>query len=337
MRYRHLGKSGLEVSEICFGVMTFGGGGSWQKIGGLNQKQADELTLLALDQGINFFDTADIYSSGLSETILGKALGSRRKDAIIATKCGFPMTEGPNSNGLSRKRILDSCEASLKRLGTDYIDLYQLHSFDFATPLEETLSTLDLLVRQGKVRYLGCSNFSAWHVMKAMAICDKNNWEKFISLQAYYSLVGRDLELELTPVCLDQGIGILPWSPLHGGFLSGKYLKDNWPENTRIASFGDLLPMNLEKGFLILSELAQISRSRNVSSAQISLNYLLRKPGVTSIVMGARTKEQLLDNLKSSDWELSQEEVKRLDKLSDPVKIYPHWYFDIFRKEQLNQ
>jgi aryl-alcohol dehydrogenase-like predicted oxidoreductase len=337
MRYRHLGKSGLEVSEIGFGVMTFGGGGRWQKVGDLDQKQADELISLALDNGINFFDTADVYSSGLSETMLGKALGTRRRDAIIATKCGLPMAEEPNSDGLSRKRIIECCEASLKRLGTDYIDLYQIHSFDFLTPLEETLSTFNMLLQQGKVLYIGCSNFTGWQLMKAMAICEKNGWERFVSLQAYYSLVGRELELELVPACLDQGIGILPWSPLHGGFLSGKYSRDHWPENTRISSSEDLLPMNWDQGFSIVDELKEIARDRNVSIAQVALNYLLRKPGVTSIVIGARTKKQLMDNMRSSDWELSKEEVKRSDKLSEPVKIYPHWYFEIFRKGQLNK
>ena len=190
MRYRYLGASGLQVSEVCFGVMTFGGGEQWQQVGGLNQSQADELTALALDRGINFFDTADIYSFGLSESMLGKALGKRCKEAVIATKCGFPMEGGINNDGLSRRRIIECCENSLKRLNTDYIDLYQIHSFDFLTPLEETLGTFNMLVQQGKVRYIGCSNFTGWQLMKAMAICEKNGGGRFVSLQAYYSLVG---------------------------------------------------------------------------------------------------------------------------------------------------
>jgi aryl-alcohol dehydrogenase-like predicted oxidoreductase len=223
MRYRFLGNSGLEVSEICFGVMTFTGKKGWTHLGESSQKEANYLTALALDKGVNFFDTADIYSAGISEEMLGKALSGKRREAVITTKCGFEMYPGPNGNGLSRRRVIEACEDSLKRLKTDYIDVYMIHSFDFIVPLEETMSAMDHLVKQGKVRYIGCSNFPAWQLIKAMYLSEKNGWEKFINIQSYYSLLGRDIESELVPACVDQGIGITVWSPLHGGILTGKY------------------------------------------------------------------------------------------------------------------
>ena len=336
MNYRLLGESGLKVSEICFGVMSFTGQQGWRHIASTSQTGADELVSVALEQGVNFFDTADTYSSGVSEIMLGKALKNHRSEAIIATKCGFRMGPGPNDDGLSRRHIIAACEASLKRLGTDYIDLYQIHSYDFRTPLEESLGTFDLLVKQGKIRYFGVSNFTGWQLMKAIALCRENGWERIISLQAYYSLLGRDLELELMPVCLDQGVGVLTWSPLHGGILSGKYHRvKKWPKNTRLKTPADHLPYDESKGSAILDELAAIGRRRKVSIAQVSLNYLLRKPGVTALVIGARGKKQLLDNLQIGQWRLSEEEMKKLDSLSEPPRIYPFWYFDIFRKERI--
>ena len=220
MNLRYMGKTGVKVSELCFGTMTFGGQGYWQSIGTLDQKQADALINIALDAGINFFDTANVYSFGLAEEMLGKALGKRRQDIILATKVRGRMSERPNDVGLSRRHIIESCEASLKRLGTDYIDLYQVHSFDPFTPLEETMSVLNDLVHQGKIRYIGCSNFTGWQLMKALSISAKNGWENFVTLQAYYSLAARELEFELLPLCLDQRLGILVWSPLSGGFLT---------------------------------------------------------------------------------------------------------------------
>jgi len=222
MKMRFLGNSGVKVSEICFGAMTFGGKGYWKSIGEVQQEDANELVSMALDGGVNFFDTADVYSEGLSEIILGKALGNNRKNIILATKVRGRTGQGPNDVGLSRHHIIENCNASLKRLGTDYIDLYQLHSFDPYTPQEETLRALDDLVRAGKVRYIGVSNHTGWQLMKALAISEKQNLEKFITLQAYYSLVARELENELVPLCLDQNLGILPWRPLGGGFLTGK-------------------------------------------------------------------------------------------------------------------
>ena len=327
MKMRLLGNSGLKVSEICFGAMTFGGKGYWKVIGALEQKDVNELVKLALDGGVNFFDTADVYSEGLSEEMLGKALDSHRKEIILATKVRGRTGKGPNDVGLSRHHIIENCNASLKRLGTDYIDLYQLHSFDPFTPQEETLRALDDLVRAGKVRYIGASNHTGWQLMKALAISDKQNLEKFITLQAYYSLVARDLENELVPLCLDQKLGILPWSPLGGGFLTGKYRKGKErPKNARRSDReSQFLQFDEEKGFDIVDELEKIANNHNATIAQAALNYLLRRPGVSSVIIGARTKEQLADNLKASDWKMTPEEVTKLDALSMPPKVYPYW------------
>jgi aryl-alcohol dehydrogenase-like predicted oxidoreductase len=327
MNTRFLGNTGVRVSEICFGAMTFGGAGYWANIGQLQQKEADELINLAIDSGVNFFDTADVYSEGLSEQILGRALGNKRKDVILATKVRGRTGPGPNDIGLSRKHIIDSCEASLKRLNTDYIDLYQVHSFDPRTPLEETLRALDDLVRQGKVRYIGASNFAGWQLMKALAISEKQNLERFVTLQALYSLIARDLENELVPLCLDQKLGILPWSPLGGGFLTGKYRRGKpRPQGARRSDpTNQFLQFDEEKGFEIVDKLESIAQNHNATVAQAALNYLLRKPGVTSVIIGAKNKEQLADNLKASDWEMTQEEVAQLDKISTPPQVYPYW------------
>ena len=327
MEMRFLGNSGVKVSEICFGAMIFGGKGYWKVIGELEQKDANELVNIALEAGVNFFDTADVYSEGLSEEILGKALGKHRKEIILATKVRGRTGKGPNEVGLSRHHIIGNCNASLKRLGTDYIDLYQLHSFDPYTPQEETLRALDDLVRAGKVRYIGASNHSGWQLMKALAISDKQNLEKFVTLQAYYSLVSRDLENELVPLCLDQKLGILPWSPLGGGFLTGKYRRGkDRPKNARRTDLeSQFLQFDEEKGFDIVDELEKIAKNHTATIAQAALNYLLRKPGVTSVIIGARTKEQLTDNLKTSDWKMTAEEIARLDELSAPTKVYPYW------------
>jgi aryl-alcohol dehydrogenase-like predicted oxidoreductase len=327
MKMRYLGNSGVKVSEICFGAMTFGGRGYWKTIGELEQKDANELVKLCLDAGINFFDTADVYSEGLSEEMLGKALGRKRKDIILATKVRGRTGKGPNDVGLSRHHIIENCNSSLKRLGTDYIDLYQIHSFDPYTPQEETLRALDDLVRAGKVRYIGASNHTGWQLMKALAISDKQNLERFITLQAYYSLVARDLENELVPLCLDQKLGILPWSPLGGGFLTGKYKKGKErPKNARrYDRESQFLQFDEEKGFDIIEELEKTAKNHNATIAQAALNYLLRKPGVSSVIIGAKTKEQLANDLKASDWEMTAEEVERLDKLSMPPRVYPNW------------
>ncbi len=327
MRMRFLGNTGIQVSELCLGTMTFGGRSFFKYVGQLGQKEATTLVDMALYAGVNFFDTADVYSEGLSEELLGKALGKRRKDIILATKVRGKMGPGPNDVGLSRHHIIEACNASLKRLGTDYIDLYQVHNFDPDTPQEETMRALDDLVRQGKVRYIGCSNYSGWQLMKALAISDKRGWERFVTLQALYSLLARDLENEMVPLCLDQGLGILVWSPLLGGFLSGKYRRGKpQPKGTRLsAPQPRFLQVDEEKGFDIVEELDKIAKAHKATVAQAALNYLLAKEGVSSVIIGARTPEQLADNLKTTDWEMSAEEVERLDEISQPVPVYPYW------------
>jgi aryl-alcohol dehydrogenase-like predicted oxidoreductase len=334
MNLRFLGTTGIKVSELCFGAMTFGGRGMWTSVGALNQKQADELVGISLDAGINFFDTADVYSEGLSEEMLGKSLGVRRKDIILATKVRGRTGGGPNDIGLTRRHIIENCEASLKRLGTDYIDLYQVHSFDPVTPLEETMSVLNDLVHSGKVRYLGCSNFTGWQLMKALAISKQNHWERFITLQALYSLLARELEFELVPLSQDQGLGILSWSPLYGGFLTGKYRKGQKPpEGARRSGEHQFLQIADErKAFNLIDELDIIGKAHDASVAQAALNYLLRKPGVTSVIIGARTPEQLKDNLKTVNWVMSSEEIAQLDELSTPPRIYPYWFLQTGRQ-----
>ena len=330
MKTRFLGNTGVRVSELCFGAMTFGGKDYWANIGQVGQKEADDLVNIAIDGGINFFDTADVYSEGMSELLLGKALGTKRNSVVLATKVRGRTGSGPNDVGLSRRHIIDSCNASLKRLGTDYIDLYQVHSFDPRTPLEETLRTLDDLVREGKVRYVGASNFAGWQLMKALAISDTQHLERFITLQAFYSLIARDLENELVPLSLDQHLGILPWSPLGGGFLTGKYRRGKpRPEGARRSNpTAQFLQFDEEKGFDIVDELEKTARKYGATITQAALNYLLRKPGVTSVIVGARNKEQLTDNLKTVDWEIAAEEVARLDTLSTPPRVYPYWMLE---------
>jgi aryl-alcohol dehydrogenase-like predicted oxidoreductase len=335
LRYRTLGKSGLSVSELCFGAMTFVGDSGWRHVGELGQHEADSCIGRALDAGINFFDTADIYSSGESERILGKALAHRRQKIILATKVGFRMGSGAQDDGCSRQRVLDGCHASLRRLGTDVIDLYQIHSYDPLVPLEETLGALNDLVQEGKIRFFGCSNFAAWQLMKAMSISRERGWSECVSLQAVYSLVIRDLEHELVPLCLDQEIAILPWGPLAGGFLTGKYRRgEEWPSGTRIRKPGDHLPFDEDRGYRIVEELIAISSDRGCLPAQVALRYLLSKPGVTSLVFGFRSLEQLRDNLDAPDISLTDDDLKRLDEVSRPPALYPQWYFDIYRKER---
>ena len=330
MKMRFMGNTGIKVSEVCFGAMTFGGKSFWAVIGGLGQKEASALVGQALDGGVNFFDTADVYSEGLAEEMLGKGLGTKRKDIVLATKVRGRTGKGPNDVGLSRLHIIENCNASLKRLGTDYIDLYQVHSFDPKTPQEETLRALDDLVRSGKVRYIGASNHTGWQLMKALSISERQSIEKYVTLQAYYSLVARDLENELVPLCLDQNLGILAWSPLGGGFLTGKYRRGKpRPDGARRTNPNDqFLQFDEEKGFAIVDELERIAGNHNGTITQAALNYLLRKPGVSSVITGARTREQLADTLKTTDWEMTAEEVKRLDEISKPPRVYPYWMLE---------
>jgi aryl-alcohol dehydrogenase-like predicted oxidoreductase len=338
MHYRQLGKSGLLVSELCLGTMSFGKQGHWELVGGLDQPAAQRLVDTALDAGVNFFDSADVYSYGQSEEMLGKALKGKRDKAVIATKVRGRMSPEINDVGLSRHHIINSCDASLKRLGTDYIDLYVVHSFDFMTPLEETLSALNDLVHQGKVRYLGCSNYFAWQLMKALSISEKHHWEKFVSLQAYYSLVARDLELELAPLCQDQGLGLTPWSPLAAGFLTGKYPRGakGPPDGRRSKEEQNFIRIDEDKAYAILDEVQRIASARSVSAAQVSLNYLLSKSTVSSVIIGATKPEQLQDNLKASEWRLSTDEVAALDAVSTPPRLYPNWMLEFTRLDRDN-
>ena len=330
MNTRFLGNTGVRVSDLCFGAMTFGGRGYWKNIGQVEQKEADALVGMALDGGINFFDTANVYSEGRAEEILGKALGGRRKEIILATKVRGRMGPGPNDVGLSRRHILESCDASLGRLGTDWIDLFQVHSFDPRSPLEETLRALDDLVRVGKVRYIGASNYAGWQLMKALAVSDAQHLERFVTLQAFYSLISRDLELELVPLCLDQKLGILTWSPLGGGFLTGKFRRGKpRPQGARRSEpAGQFLQFDEQRGFDIVDELERIAADYAATITQAALNYLLRKPAVSSVIIGARTPEQLADNLKTTSWEMTAEEVARLDALSAPPRVYPYWMLE---------
>jgi aryl-alcohol dehydrogenase-like predicted oxidoreductase len=325
MKFRQLADTGVFVSELCLGAMTFGGEGQgWQVIGGLDQSAVDAIVHHALDAGINFIDTADVYSSGQSETMLGKALADRRHGVVLATKVRGRMGKGPNQVGLSRLHILDAIDASLKRLGTDYIDLYQIHRFDSLTNMEDTLRALDDLVRAGKVRYIGCSNLAAWQVMKALAISADQQLERFRCTQSYYSLVGRELERETIPLLVDQKLGLLVWSPLAGGFLSGKFTRDSTDQAGRRAKF-DFPPIDRERGFAIVDLLTTIAGEHNATVAQVALAWLLAKDVVTSVIIGARKLPQLEDNLKSVDLTLSADQQKALDEASKLAPEYPVW------------
>jgi aryl-alcohol dehydrogenase-like predicted oxidoreductase len=307
-------------------------------VGSTHVDEARRLVDLCLEAGVNLFDTADVYSQGASEEILGQALGKRRGDVILATKVHGRMGDGPNDVGQSRHHIIRACEDSLRRLGTDYIDLYQVHGFDALTPLEETLGALDDLVRSGKVRYIGCSNYSAWQLMKALCVSERKGLERFASQQVYYSLVARELEYELVPLSLDQGLGILVWSPLAGGFLSGKFRRGQaGPEGTRRSQRGDPGTIDEEKGYGIVDVLEEIAREHDATIAQAALNWVLRKPGVTSVIVGARTEEQLRDNLEAASWQMTEEEVRRLDEVSATPPIYPYWHQRRFNSERIPQ
>ncbi len=330
MEYTQLGNTGVLVSKLCLGAMTFGGkGGIFEAIGGLDQHDAETLVDNSLDAGINFFDTANVYSAGESETMLGKALGNKRRDVVIATKAFGRMGPGANQVGLSRLSIMHAVEASLERLNTDYIDLYQIHGFDAVTPFEETLSALTDLVRQGKVRYIGCSNLAAWQIMKTLGISAMQHFEKFITLQAYYSLAGRELEREIAPMLLDQKMGLLVWSPLAGGFLSGKFTRESPADAESRRSKFSFPPVNLEKGYAIVDVLAAVAAGKNATVAQIALAWLLHQPCVSSVIIGAKKQSQLKDNLGSVDVKLDAEDLKKIDEVSHPLPEYPGWMFGL--------
>jgi aryl-alcohol dehydrogenase-like predicted oxidoreductase len=325
MKYRLLGDTGIYVSELCLGAMTFGGQGQiWQTIGGLDQAAVDAIVGRALDGGINFVDTANVYSAGESETLLGKALGARRKDIVLATKVRGRMGGGVNQVGLSRLHIVDAVEDSLRRLGTDYIDLYQIHRSDALTRMDDTLRALDDLVRAGKVRYIGCSNLVAWQLMKSLAISRAQNLEHFRCTQSYYSLAGRELEREMIPLLEEEGLGLLVWSPLAGGFLSGKFTRANRDETARRASF-DFPPIDKEKAYRIVDVLARIAAARGATIPQVALAWLLAQKVVTSVIIGARKLDQLDDNLKAVDVALAAEDLEALDQASRITPEYPAW------------
>jgi len=336
MKMRFLGNSGLQVSTLCLGTATFGGRGGYERTGTIQQKEADDIVGMCLDADINIFDTAEDYSKGWAEEILGKALGARRKGAIVVDKVHPTRSPGPNDGGFSRKHIIEGCEASLKRLGTDYIDVYELHMFDDYAPMEVTLRALDDLVRQGKVRYVGCSNFTGWQVMKGIAISDKNGWERFMTLEAMYSIASRWTEFELVPLCVDQGIGLLAFSPLHGGYLSGKYRRNQpWPAGTRFdtpSPNSGGWPVDIEELYNIVDELDVVAQAHNSTIAQAALNYVLHKPGVSSLIVGMRTAKQLEQNIGATDWEMTPEEVARLDRVSEPPLRHPYYKYNPVKK-----
>jgi aryl-alcohol dehydrogenase-like predicted oxidoreductase len=328
MEYRQLGRSGLKISTITLGTMTMGGKGNFSKVGNVGLDEARRQIDLCIDAGVNLIDTADVYSSGASEEIIGEALGGKRKSGVlIATKARFPMGDGPNDRGLSRHHLIEACEASLKRLKTDVIDLYQVHQWDGLTPLEETIDALDSLVRQGKVRYIGASNYSGWHLMKALAVSDRTLRQRFVSQQIHYTLEAREAEYELVPVSIDQGLGILVWSPLAGGLLSGKHRRGESPEGTRqLAGWGEPPIRDEDRLWAIVDVLVAIAEARGVSGAQVALAWLLGRPAVTSVIIGGRTEAQLKDNLGAADLVLTAEERQRLDAVGAPPVLYPYWH-----------
>ncbi|MGD0761848.1 MAG: aldo/keto reductase [Roseiarcus sp.] len=329
MEYRQLGNSGLKISVLTMGTMTFGGKGAFAKVGDVSLAEVRRLIDVVADAGVNLIDTADIYSAGASEAMLGEAMGGKRKPGmLIASKARYATGEGPNDAGLSRWHLIRACEESLKRLRTDVIDLYQVHEWDGLTPLEETLEALDSLVHAGKVRYIGCSNFSGWHVMKAMEIARRDGRIPFVSQQIHYTLQAREAEYELIPIALDQRLGVLVWSPLAGGLLSGKHRRNkSAPAGTRVTA-GWKEPPIADEGKLwdIVDELVAIGEAHGVSAARVALAWTLGRPGVTSIVVGGRTEAQFRDNLACVEVKLTAAERARLDKVSQPTLIYPYWH-----------
>lgn len=331
MEYRQLGASGLEVPVLSFGTATFGGGNDFFKAWGSTQvEEATRLIDICLEAGLNFFDTADVYSQGLSEEILGKALAGKRDKSLISTKATFPFGDGPNNQGSSRFRLIKQVEGSLKRLNTDYIDLYHMHGFDGNTPVEETLRALDDLIQSGKIRYIAASNFSGWHLMKSQAIADKYGWNKYVGHQVYYSLANREYEWELMPLGLDQKVGAIVWSPLAAGRLGGKYRRNQpLPQDSRVAQGGSPIPeavINEEVFYNIIDTLFEVAEETGKTVAQVAINWVLQRPTVSSIIIGARNEKQLRQNLEAVGWNLTSEQIKKLDQASEVPTIYPYWH-----------
>ena len=333
MDYNLLGRSGFKVPALSFGTGTFGGRGKFfEAWGSSDSEEATRLVDICLDAGLTMFDSADVYSSGLAEEILGKAIAGRRDSVLISTKATFRMSGGPNDVGSSRFHLIKSVEDSLRRLGTDYIDLFQLHAFDALTPIEETLGTLDDLVKAGKIRYIGCSNFSGWHLMKSLAVSEKYGLARYVAHQAYYSLIGRDYEWELMPLGIDQGVGAMVWSPLGWGRLTGRIRRGQpLPENSRLQTTADAgPPVADEYVYNVVDALDIVAAEVEKTVPQVALNWLLQRPTVSSIIIGARNEEQLRQNLGAVGWNLTAEQVARLDAASKTTRTYPYWHQDGF-------
>lgn len=329
MEYRQLGHSGLKVPVLSFGTGTFGGVGAFFKVWGeTDVKDATRLVDICMDAGANFFDTADVYSDGTAETILGKALQGRRDKALISTKATFPMGSTPDEFGSSRHHLIKACENSLRRLNTDYIDIYFMHGFDAITPVEETLHTLETLITSGKIRYIGCSNFSGWHLMKSLAISEKRGWARYVVYQGYYSLIGREYEWELMPLGIDQGVGLMVWSPLGWGRLTGKIRRGQPPQAGRIQAGGAVGGPEVADDYLydVVDVLDQIALETNKTVSQVALNWLLQRPTVCNVIIGARNEEQLQQNLGACGWKLDAQQIARLDAVSKQSLIYPYWH-----------
>lgn len=328
MKYNFFGHTGLVVSELCFGTMTFGGKGMWEAIGKIQQAEVNDLMKTVVDSGINFIDTANVYSYGESETLLGQSIidnGFNRHDLVIATKVRGKMGDGKNNVGLSRYHIFQSVDESLKRLQLDHIDILYVHGVDPKTPLEETMRALNDIVLNGKVRYIAVCNWPAWMVMKAQGIAALNGWNKFEGLQYYYSLAGRDIEREILPMAADQKLAVMPWSPLAGGFLSGKYTRNSEKSGNNRRDNFDFPPVNKDKAYDIIDVIIEIGKSHQVSAAQIALAWVRQQPGVTSTIIGAKNADQLLDNIKSTEIKLSADDLKKIDEVSALPKEYPGW------------
>lgn len=329
MEFRQLGRSGLKVPVLCFGTGTFGGGTEFFRAWGSSDvAEASRLVSICMEAGVNLFDTADVYSNGLSEEILGKAVEGRRHEVLISTKATFPMGKGPNDLGSSRHHLITACEASLRRLGTDYIDIYHLHGFDALTPVEEVLSTLNRLIESGKVRYIACSNFSGWHLMKSLAASERYGWARYVGHQVYYSLVGREYEWELMPLALDQGVGAMIWSPLGWGRLTGKIRRGQpLPSTSRLHQTSEQgPPVADEYLYQVVDALDQVAGEAGKTVPQVALNWLLRRPTVSSVVIGARNEEQLRQNLAAEPWSLSPQQISKLDQASQRRPVYPYWH-----------
>src|SRR6478672_7624935 len=329
MEFRQLGRSGLKVPALSFGTGTFGGGTEFFRAWGASDvAEATRLVSICLEAGVNLFDTADVYSNGLSEEILGKAIEGRRQDVLISTKSTFRLGTGPNDVGSSRHHLIQACEASLRRLATDYIDIYHLHGFDALTPVEEVLSTLNHLVESGKVRYIACSNFSGWHLMKSLAVSDRYGWARYVGHQVYYSLLGREYEWELMPLALDQGVGALVWSPLGWGRLTGKIRRGQpLPAGSRLHQTSDFGPaVDDEHMFGVVDALDAVAKETGKSVPQVALNWLLQRPTVSTVIIGARNEEQLKANLGAVGWSLTPDQIARLDAASERPKTYPYWH-----------